>query len=241
MGFGAHSHDAEYPDDDWNLYQHVDLETSLALNATLGGQPRGAGGARVAAAPLAAVLRPHERRLERQPWLASDADEELLLVLRFTSPVHIRKILVIGGGGESEEGNAELAAHPSRLHCFVNRHEFDFGSVHEVAATQEFHLSANPHGTTELCTRVSAFTNVTTLALYFPANCGDTPSTLLRYVGLQGDHTHHKQQAVHAEYELLCQPGDECPMDDVHSPSHGSHGHSHGHMPEHGHSHGHGR
>ena len=130
MGFGAHSHDAEFPDDDWNLYQHVDLETSVALNAAVGGAPTilGAVGAQVAA-----VLRPHERRLERQPWLASDADEELLLVLRFTSPVHIRKILVIGGGGESEEeGDEELAAHPSRLRCFVNRHEFDFASVQEA-------------------------------------------------------------------------------------------------------------
>lgn len=225
MGYGAHSHDAEYPDDDWNLYQHVDLETSAALNSTLAGTSAGDLATR---APVAAVLRPHERRMERRPWLASDTDEELMLVLRFTSPVHIRKILVVGGGGEGEgEGeDEELDAHPSRLRCYVNQDEIDFSSVNDMTATQEFELTVNTSGHAELMTHVSAFTNVTTLALYFPANHGDVPSTLLRYVGLQGVHTHHRREAVHAEYELLCQHGDEL-------------GHAHSHVQDHGHSHGH--
>ncbi|CAE7495026.1 unnamed protein product [Symbiodinium sp. CCMP2592] len=186
MGFGAHSHDAEFPDDDWNLYQHVDLETSVALNAVLGGHIS-------SRSQVAAVLRPHEHRLARQPWLTSDADEELLLVLRFTSPVHIRKILVIGGGGEEECINEdELGAHPNRLRCFVNREEFDFGSLNDVAAIQEFDLALNSEGTAELFTKVSAFTNVTSLAMHFPSNHGGLPNTLLRYVGLQGEHTHYK-------------------------------------------------
>jgi len=225
MGFGAHSHDDDYPDDDWNLYQHIDLETSAALNTTLGGASAGEVASR---AHVAAVLRPHERRLERRPWLASDADEELLLVLRFISPVHVRKILIIGGGGESEdEDDEELAAHPSRLRCFVNRgEEFDFDSVNDVEATQDFDLAVNANGGAELLTRISNFRNVTTLALYFPANRGGSPSTLLRYVGLQGEHTHYRREAVHTEYELLS-VGD-----------HG-HGHSHGHAQDHGHAHGH--
>jgi hypothetical protein len=229
MGFGAHSHDEDYPDDAWSLYQHVDFQASAALNTTLGGACAGDIASR---AHVAAVLRPHERRLERRPWLASDADEELLLVLKFTSPVHIRRILVIGGGGEGEEAGAEeLAAHPSHLRCFVNRGEnFDFASLNDVEPTQEFDLAVNASCSNEFLTRISAFTNVTTLALYFPANHGDTPSTLLRYVGLQGEHTHHQRVAVHTEYETLS-VGDE---------GHGhSHGHSHGHALGHGHSHGH--
>jgi len=226
MGFGAHSHDAEFPDDNWNLYQHVELETSEALNTNLAGASAGDVASK---APVAAVLRPHERRLERQPWLASDADEDLLLVLRFTSPVHVRKILVVGGGGESEgEGEEELAAHPSCLRCYVNREDIDFSSVSDVEATQTFDLPLNTSGDAELVTRVSAFTNVTTLALYFPANHGDSPSTLLRYVGLQGEHTHHRRQAVHAQYEVLCQHEDMS-----------LEGHSHSHVHDHGHSHSH--
>lgn len=205
MDFCARSHDEEYPDDEWNLYQHVDLQSSVALNTTL-------GGARVdeiaSGAHVAAVLRPHERRLRRRPWLASDADQELLLVLSFNSPVLVRRILVIGGGGGGEDmEDEELAAHPSRLCCFVNRGlEFDFSSLGDVEATQEFDMVANARTGNELLTRSSAFTNVTTLALYFPANHGDSPKTLLRYVGLQGEHTHHKREAVVTKYEKLC-PG----------------------------------
>eukprot|EP00931_Biecheleriopsis_adriatica_P043208 TRINITY_DN24711_c0_g1_i1.p1 TRINITY_DN24711_c0_g1~~TRINITY_DN24711_c0_g1_i1.p1 ORF type:complete len:201 (-),score=33.69 TRINITY_DN24711_c0_g1_i1:98-700(-) len=194
------------------------------MNATLFGASVGDVATR---APVAAVLRPQERHLERRPWLASDADEELLLVLRFTSPVHVRKILVMGGGGEGEsEDDEELAAHPSRLRCFVNREEIDFGSLDNTEATQEFDLSVNANGSIELMTRVSAFTNVTVLALYFPSNQGGLPSTLLRYIGLQGEHTHHRREAVHTEYELLCTHGDDL-------------GHSHGHVQDHSLSHGH--
>ncbi|CAK0904277.1 unnamed protein product [Prorocentrum cordatum] len=204
VGYCAQSHDAEFPDDNWNLYQHIDTESSAVLNATVAGASAGEVATR---GSLAAVLRPHERRFLRQPWLTSDADEELLLVLRFTSPVRVRKILIVGGGGESEvEGDEELAAHPSRLSCFVNRHEIDFGNVRDMEATQEFDLMVNTKGDAELTTRVSAFSEVTSLALYFSANHGDVPRTLLRYVGLQGEHSHHRREAVHTEYELLCCP-----------------------------------
>jgi hypothetical protein len=37
----------------------------------------------------------------------SDSDEELLIKVFFTSPVHVRKIMVIGGGEEDH--------HPSHL------------------------------------------------------------------------------------------------------------------------------
>merc|ERR1712187_1019474 len=129
------------------------------------------------------------------------------LVLSFNSPVLVRRILVIGGGESNDMGEEELAAHPSRLCCFVNRgEEFDFSSVNDLEATQEFNLAVNAHDSTGLLTRISAFTNVTTLALYFPANHGGSPSTLLRYIGLQGEHTHHKREAVLTKYEKLC-PG----------------------------------
>ena len=39
--------------------------------------------------------------------MVSDSDEELLIKVFFTSPVHVRKIMVIGGGEEDH--------HPSHL------------------------------------------------------------------------------------------------------------------------------
>jgi len=55
---------AQYPDDNWNLYQHIDRVE--ALNATV---PRDAGG----------IFKPFARRLEVEPFIVSDSDEELLI------------------------------------------------------------------------------------------------------------------------------------------------------------------
>jgi len=53
------------------------------------------------------IFKPNVRRLEATPCLVSDSDEELLIKVFFVSPVHIRKIMVIGGGDEEQ--------HPSHL------------------------------------------------------------------------------------------------------------------------------
>ncbi|KAK7241052.1 proteasome-interacting thioredoxin [Aureococcus anophagefferens] len=60
-GGAGHSHSVEYPDDSWNLYQHVDR--AEALNAQDG-------------ADAARVLRPFVRRLDTDGSFASDGDEE---------------------------------------------------------------------------------------------------------------------------------------------------------------------
>ena len=99
------------------------------------------------------------------------------------------------------------------------------------------------------------FTNITALALFFPANHGDEevracstsaraasahahapPSsasqvTSIGYIGLQGDHTHGKREAVHATYEVLCTHGHDELTSHSHEHSHaeGTHGHSHDH------------
>ena len=54
---GGHSHNEEYPDDNWNLYQHVDR--AEALNAE---------------GDATNVLRPFVRRLETEGSLVSDGD-----------------------------------------------------------------------------------------------------------------------------------------------------------------------
>ena len=69
---GSHSHNEEYPDDNWNLYQHVDR--AEALNAE--------GDAK-------SVLRPFVRRLETDGSLVSDGDEELLVKITFRAPVSL--------------------------------------------------------------------------------------------------------------------------------------------------------
>jgi hypothetical protein len=80
LGAG-HSHDPEYPDDDWNLYAMLDRDRTTALNVTNPAQAIG-------------IFKPFAMRLTEQPSIISDADPEILVVAAFTSPVHIRKIMV---------------------------------------------------------------------------------------------------------------------------------------------------
>ena len=184
MTNATHSHDPAFPDDNWNLYSMLDPTLTKALNAT---RPDDAVG----------IFRPFVRRLLPIPVLISDADEEMIIVARFTSPVHIRKLMVIGGG--DSEGQ-----HPSKLKCYVNHENLEFTSIESTLCAQEYDLPINNNGTVELLTPIRAFTNVTTLTLYFPANHGNDSHTVVRYIGMQGEHTHYRREAVDATYEVLC-------------------------------------
>eukprot|EP00310_Coccolithus_braarudii_P018621 CAMPEP_0183356770 /NCGR_PEP_ID=MMETSP0164_2-20130417/45182_1 /TAXON_ID=221442 /ORGANISM="Coccolithus pelagicus ssp braarudi, Strain PLY182g" /LENGTH=203 /DNA_ID=CAMNT_0025530261 /DNA_START=130 /DNA_END=738 /DNA_ORIENTATION=- len=182
-GTGAHSHDDEYPDDNWNLYQHV--ERAEVLNAAAGSD-------------ATKVLRPFVRRLETEGSLVSDGDEELLVKLTFLSPVSLRRLMVIGSGDPD--------THPARVKVYVGKEDLSFQSLEDTRPNFETALPLNQPG--EAFVHVhppGAFTNVTSLAFFFPANHGNGDETSLQYLGLQGDHSHDKREAVDATYELVCQ------------------------------------
>jgi len=188
---GGHSHDDAYPDDDWNLYSH--LERAEGLNATLVG---GGEGVKVSWGPEGStgkalcVCKPHARRLEPGPSLSSDADEQIIVKLQFNVPVSVRKIMVIGAGPSD--------GHPSSVQCFVGRtaEQLDFSELDGAAPAQVAELAVNAEGEGYFNTvcrepgrpaapcghaltplshaQVRApFTNITALALFFPANHGD--------------------------------------------------------------------
>lgn len=65
--YGAtHSHNPEYPDDNWNLYSMIESTTIAALNVT---RPADAIG----------VFKPFVHRLLNEPELISDSDEEIIV------------------------------------------------------------------------------------------------------------------------------------------------------------------
>mmetsp|Transcript_21237 Transcript_21237/g.63385 ORF Transcript_21237/g.63385 Transcript_21237/m.63385 type:complete len:207 (+) Transcript_21237:180-800(+) len=180
----CHSHSEEYPDDSWNLYQHI--ERAEALNAD--------------ASDAAPILKPFVRRLEPAGSLTSDGDEELLIKVSFSAPVSLRRLMVIGAG----EGDA----HPSRIKVYVGKEDLDFQSLEDVRPTFESALPQNPTGEAFLNVHPpSKFTNVSTLAFFFDANHGEVDETAIQYLGLQGDHSHDRREAVNATYELMCQHG----------------------------------
>ena len=105
--------------------------------------------------------------------------------------------MVIGGGGDDN------AHHPSSMKCYPNHADIDFSNVSSVHPAQEFNLQINDNGTVELITVLQAFTNVTSLTLYFPTNYG-ADNTIIKYIGMQGEHTHYRREAVNTVYEVLC-------------------------------------
>jgi hypothetical protein len=179
----VHSHDPEYPDDTWNLYSMLDVDQTTALNVT---RPQDTLG----------IMKPFVHRLSENPCLVSDADAEVIVLLTFVSPVSVRKIMVIGGG--------EGPDHPAQMRCYVNQVALDFTGIEALRPVQQFDLPINLPGTVELFTSLQPFTNITSLALYFPFNHGGGETTRIRYIGLQGEHTHHRREAVDAVYEVLC-------------------------------------
>lgn len=200
MAGSSHSHDSRYPDDNWNLYSMLDPEGTTALNVTRSTDVMG-------------IFKPHALKLNSEHVLMSDADAEIIITCRFTSPVSVRKLMVIGGGSEEH--------HPSQLKCFVQQDNIDFNNIEEFRPVQVFNLPVNATGTVELTTVLHPFTNISTLTFYFPANHGESDSTIIQYIGMQGEHTHYKREAVDTVYEVLCNG------QDIHQPEDalGSHAH----------------
>lgn len=192
---GGHSHDTKYPDDTWNLYAMLDADAVTALNVT---RPRDTIG----------IFKPHVHRFDEEPSIISDADAEVIVLITFTSPCSVRKIMIMGGGDE--------AHHPSRVKLYPNRVTLDFTELDAVRAAQELELPVNSLGVVELTTVLQPFTNITSLALYFPSNHGDSDVTRIKYIGMQGEHTHYKREAVDTVYEVLCNGQDIHQPEDAH-------------------------
>ena len=162
-----------------DLLPFIELAGVTALNATETDAAR-------------RIFKPHDQRLDRTACLESEEDDpQLIIHVPFTSPVKLRAITVIGGGG----GLAPLT-----LRAYVNREALDFGDAEQTAPVQEWELAEDPLGVIEYPTQFSKFQNVSRLSLFVPGNHG-ADHTLISYIGLSGVGTDFKRRAVEAVYE----------------------------------------
>jgi len=157
------------------------------------------------------VLRPFAYRLADGPAVVSNCDQELIINITFTSPCHIRKIMFIGGGPDAQ--------HPRSVKAYTNKDNVDFTNVGDLKPVQVFaNLPINNEGLNEQITVLRQFTNVTNLTLYVTENYG-AATTTLRYIGMQGEHTHYRREAVDAEYEVICNGQDIAAPDEKATPN----------------------
>ena len=108
---GGHSHDDANPDDDWNLYQH--LERAEVLNAVVLGEGDTTWAPNAAGKALC-VMRPNARRLQPGQILSSDSDEQVIVKLQFAAPVSVRKLMARAAAQRAVLAAAEPATHGSR-------------------------------------------------------------------------------------------------------------------------------
>ncbi|KAI0557308.1 PITH domain containing protein [Gracilaria domingensis] len=179
-----HDHDHDHGDDAggeaWALFEQVNTNALVCLNEA---QPNS----------LKNVLRPWNKRSDPSlPTLKSDADEQLLMCIPFVSPVKIKSICVIGAGD---------VENPSHMKAFINDATLDFSSVERKKPIQEWDLTErNVDGTIEYPTKYTKFQNVSKLWLFVSSNFG-ADFTEIRYIGLKGEYTKYRREAVNTVYE----------------------------------------
>jgi len=164
----------------YSLYQRIDMDKLECLNETEEDSVKN-------------IFIPWENRLQKEKWVESDADEELLINIPFTGNVKLKGVIIIGG---------EEDTHPDEVRLFKNRSNMTFDDA-KAEPDQKFSLVRDPDGTVEYKTKIVKFSSVYHLTLYFPSNFGDD-KTKLFYIGLCGEWTKADRiGVVHTVYETM--------------------------------------
>ncbi|KAK0747511.1 PITH domain-containing protein [Apiosordaria backusii] len=186
---GEHDHSDDItPALQFSLYQHIEFDAVTTLNEARYGSGR-------------EVLRKTwAERLEAEPEVESDADEQLLVNIPFTGQVKLHSILLRTSDSDSA---------PKTLKVIINRDDVDFGVAEEVQGTQEFELSQTSE-VQEIAVRRARFNAVRRISLFFPDNFGDGDEDVTRisYIGFKGEWMQLGRAPSNILYEAAANPSD---------------------------------
>ncbi|KCV69287.1 hypothetical protein H696_03721 [Fonticula alba] len=144
------------------------------------------------------IFKPWEDRLTEDPFIISDADDQMLVYIPFLGGVTLKGFSLVGG----DDGQC-----PSKVKLFINRSDIDFQMAEELPPAQEFHILNKPGQVIEYQTRISKFQNVESLTMFFAASHG-APETSLSYIGLKGDFRPLNRRTIITMYEAAANPAD---------------------------------
>ncbi|KAL8841906.1 MAG: hypothetical protein Q9170_000779 [Blastenia crenularia] len=167
------------------IWKQIDFESIRTLNESETDQ-----GAKI-------VEKTWPQRLDAEPLLKSDADEQLLMFIPFTGVVKLHALLV----RSSEDSSA-----PKTLKLFSNRDDLDFSTVSDLPATQVFELSQTSE-VQELPVKRSLFGNTYNLSLFIEDNYGHE-ATRVYWIGFKGDFMSLNREPVEVLYEKAANPKD---------------------------------
>ncbi|KAI9355313.1 galactose-binding domain-like protein [Zopfochytrium polystomum] len=197
-GHGHEDHDHEDGPDrglDQSLFKVINVDLIRTLNESVDGAGK-------------KIFKPWGDRFDMSKFVESDADEQLIFFIPFTANVKLKSIAVLGGSGE---------LNPTSMKAYINREDVDFDTVESIQppdgtwdlldSTSLQSSSTSTVPIPEYPTRMSKFTNVRNLTLYFPSNAG-ADTTRIYFIGLKGEWTEISRDPVITMYEAAPNPAD---------------------------------
>ncbi|KAI1460903.1 PITH domain-containing protein [Annulohypoxylon moriforme] len=188
-----HDHEHDHTDDltpalQHSLYQYINFDAIVTMNEAEQGSGK------------AVVKKTWAERLEPEPELGSDADEQILMTVPFTGQVKLHSILL--------RTSPSLSA-PRNLKLFINRDDMDFGTAEELPPTQILELSQTSD-VQELPVKRALFSKVRHLSLFFEDNFGDGDEDVTRisYIGFKGEWMQLGRAPAQILYEAAPNPND---------------------------------
>ncbi|KAK7978313.1 Galactose-binding protein [Apiospora saccharicola] len=190
----GHGHDEHDHSDDitpalqHSLYQHIDFDGVQTLNEETTGSGK------------AVLKKTWAERLDLEPEVASDADEQLIVQVPFTGQVKLHSILLRTSPSNSA---------PRTLKLFINRDDVDFDAAADLPPTQILELSQTGD-VQELPVKRALFSKVTRLTLFIEDNFGDGDEDVTRfsYLGFKGEWMALGRAPAQILYEAAPNPND---------------------------------
>ncbi|KAK2625650.1 hypothetical protein QTJ16_004962 [Diplocarpon rosae] len=169
----------------YSLYQHINFDDITTLNEAQINSGK------------AIVKKTWAERLQDEPELESDADEQLLIYIPFTGQVKLHSILIRTSLSDSA---------PQTLKVFINRDDLDFSAASDLSPTQEFKLSQTSDAQ-DIQVKRALFGKVQSLTLFVEDNYGEN-ETRISYLGFKGDWMQLGRAPTNILYEAAANPSD---------------------------------
>ncbi len=182
-----HSHDLE-PALQSNLYKQINFDGIVTLNEA---EPRSGA---------AITQKTWDERLNDEPVLESDADEQVLMHVPFAGSCKLYSIMIRTSDSDSA---------PQTLKLFRNRDDMDFSLAADLKPTQILTLPKS-NEVAEVALNRALWNGTTSINLFFEDNHsgGEEDVTRISYLGFKGDFMALNREPVHVLYEAAANPKD---------------------------------
>ncbi|QIX02200.1 hypothetical protein AMS68_007717 [Peltaster fructicola] len=171
-----------------HIYEQIDFGAVTALN-----ESQSKAGSKI-------VQKTWNDRLNPEPELESDVDEQILMHIPFTAQIRLHSIFF---------RTSTTSQAPMTVKVFINRDDLDFATATSLQPTQTLELSQT-NDVQDVPVKRALFNTVRSLDLYFEDNWshGEEDVTRISYLGFKGDWMKLNREPVSFLYEAAANPAD---------------------------------